>query len=73
MYYRVNINGKRKFIDDRVLAEYKADGIKFEIETRNKWLAGVANEFPDDAYDGYTDGQVLDEIINLIDNGECNA
>lgn len=74
MWYRVKLDGdKRKFIDDRVLAEYKADGIKFETETRNKWLAGVVNEFPDDTYDGYTDGQVLDEIINLIDEGECNA
>lgn len=69
MWYRVKVGDKCKFIDDRVLAEYKADGIKFEIETRNRWIGGVVNEFAPDV----SDGEVLDEIINLIDDGECNG
>lgn len=69
MYYRININERCKFVDDARLAELKADNVAFEIETRNKWIGGVVNEFGDD----WSDGEVLDEIINLIDDGECNA
>lgn len=71
MWYRVKTeDGQRRFIDERVLAEWKADCKKFEVETENRWLGGVVNEFTDDTW---SDGDVLDEIVSLIDNGECNA
>ena len=73
MWYRVTVqNGdelEKKIIDDRVLAEWKADGKNFDIETENKWLEGVVGEF--DARE--SDGWILDQVINLIDNGECYA
>ena len=47
----------------------KADGKKFEIETTNKWLEGVVKEFDEN----YSDGEVLEEVIKLIDEGECYA
>lgn len=59
----------RKFVDERVLAELVADKVHFEIETTNKWLSGVVKEM--DAT--YSDGEVLDEIQRLIDEGECWA
>lgn len=59
----------RKFVDDRVLAEMTADHEHFEIETKNAWLEGVVKEFDE----SYSDGEVLDEVIKLIDEGECNA
>ena len=58
------------FVDEATLADVKADGKKFEVETTNKWLVGVARQFPSDVY---SDGMVLDEIIKLIDEGKCNA
>lgn len=70
MWYRVKIDGDRRFIDERTKTEWDADHKKYEIETRNKWLEGVVNEFPSDVY---SDGMVLDEVIKLIDTGECNA
>lgn len=69
MYYRINIDGACKFVDDARYAELKAEGKEFEIETRNKWIGGVVNEFSPEV----SDGEVLDEIINLIDDGECNG
>lgn len=69
MYYRVNIDGKRKFLDEAGYADLKASGIKYELETTNRWLSGVVNEFDDT----WCDGEILDEVISLIDNGECNA
>lgn len=73
MWYRVAIqNGEKlekKIIDDRVLAEWKADGKNFDIETKNKWLEGVVGEFSAVESDGW----ILDQVINLIDNGECYA
>lgn len=65
MWYRVKIDGKRKFIDERVKAELG----DVEIETKNKWLEGVVNEFSEEM----SDGEVINEIIRLIDNGECWA
>ena len=59
----------RKFVDSRVLAELIADKVHFEIETKNKWLEGVVKEFDEH----YSDGEVLDEVIKLIDEGECYA
>lgn len=59
----------RKFVDDRVLAEMTADREHFEIETKNAWLEGVVKEFDEH----YSDGEVLDEVIKLIDEGECLA
>ena len=59
----------RKFVDERVLAELVADKVHFEIETTNKWLEGVINEMDDN----YSDGEVLDEVQKLIDEGECYA
>ena len=59
----------RKFVDERVLAELVADKVHFEIETTNKWLEGVINEMDD----SYSDGEVLDEVQKLIDEGECYA
>ena len=59
----------RKFVDDRVLAEMTADHEHFEIETKNAWLEGVVKEFDEH----YSDGEVLDEVIKLIDEGECLA
>lgn len=59
----------RKFVDDRVLAEMTADHEHFEIETKNAWLEGVVKEFDEH----YSDGEVLDEVIKLIDEGECWA
>lgn len=70
MWYRVKIDEDRFFVDEATLADMKADGEKFEIETTNKWLEGVVKQFPRDVY---SDGMVLDEMINLIDEGKCNA
>lgn len=75
MWYRIKKyedNDKvfsRKFVNSRVLAELVADKVHFEVETKNKWLSGVVNEM--DAT--YSDGEVLDEIQRLIDDGECYA
>lgn len=75
MWYRIKKyedNDKifsRKFIDERVLAELVADKVHFEIETTNKWLEGVINEMDSN----YSDGEVLDEVQKLIDEGECYA
>ena len=75
MWYRIKKyedNDKtfsRKFIDSRVLAELVADKVHFEIETTNKWLEGVIKEMDSN----YSDGEVLDEVIKLIDEGECWA
>ena len=70
MWYRVKIDEDRFFVDEATLADMKADGKKLEVETTNKWLAGVVEELPSDVY---SDGMVLDEIIKLIDEGKCNA
>ena len=70
MWYRIKIDEDRFFVDEATLADMKADGKKFEVETTNKWLAGVVREFPSDVY---SDGMVLDEVIKLIDEGKCNA
>jgi hypothetical protein len=75
MWYRIKKyedNDKtfsRKFVDSGTLADMKADGKKFEIETTNKWLEGVINEMDEN----YSDGEVLDEVQKLIDEGECWA
>ena len=69
MWYRVKVDGDRFFVDEATLADMKADGKKFEIETRNKWLEAVVEEFDE----GYSDGEVLDEVVKLIDEGKCNA
>ncbi len=75
MWYRIKKyedNDKtfsRKFVDERVLAELVADGVHFEVETKNRWLEGVVKEFDEH----YTDSKVLDEVIKLIDEGECYA
>lgn len=70
MWYRVKTDEGRLFVDEATLADMKADGKKFEVETTNKWLVGVARQFPSDVY---SDGMVLDEMIKLIDEGKCNA
>lgn len=59
----------RKFINERVLAELVADKVHFEIETTNKWLEGVIKEMDSN----YSDGEILDEVIKLVDEGECYA
>lgn len=59
----------RRFVDSRVLADMVASHEHFEIETKNAWLEGVVKEFDEH----YSDGEVLDEVIKLIDEGECNA
>ena len=69
MWYRVKIDEDRFFVDEATLADMKANGKKFEIETRNKWLEAVVEEFDE----GYSDGEVLDEVVKLIDEGKCNA
>lgn len=69
MWYRVKIDEDRLFVDDATLAGMKADGKKFEIETTNKWLEGVVKEFDEN----FSDGEVLEEVIKLIDEGECYA
>ena len=69
MWYRVKIDKDRFFVDEATLADMKANGKKFEIETRNKWLEAVVEEFDE----GYSDGEVLDEVVKLIDEGKCNA
>lgn len=69
MWYRVKIDEDRFFVDEATLAGMKADGKKFEIETTNKWLEGVVKEFDEN----YSDGEVLEEVIKLIDEGECYA
>lgn len=70
MWYRVKIDGDRFFVDEVTLADMKAEGKKFEVETKNKWLEGVVREFPSDVY---SDGMVLDEVVRLIDEGKCNV
>ena len=69
MWYRVKVGEDRFFVDEATLADMKADGKKFEIETTNKWLEGVVKEFDEN----YSDGEVLDEVIKLIDEGKCNG
>ena len=69
MWYRVKVDGDRFFVDEATLADMKADGKKFEVETTNKWLEGVVKQFDE----GYSDGMVLDEVIKLIDEGKCNV
>ena len=70
MWYRVKVGEDRFFVDEATLADMKADGKKLEIETKNKWLEAVVEEFPSDVY---SDGMVLDEVIKLIDEGKCNV
>lgn len=70
MWYRVKVGKDRFFVDEAMLADMKADGKKFEVETTNKLLEGVVNQFPSDVY---SDGEVLDEVIKLIDEGKCNV
>ena len=70
MWYRVKIDEDRVFVEEATLADMKADGEKVEVETKHKWLEGVVKQFPRDVY---SDGMVLDEMINLIDEGKCNA
>ena len=69
MYYRVNINGKRKFMDEAHYIDLQTGGQMYKLEARHKWLEGVVNDFNGTC----SDEEILDEIINLIDNGECNA
>ena len=69
MWYRVKVDEDRFFVDEATLADMKADGKKFKIETTNKWLEGVVKEFDEN----YSDGEVLDEVIKLIDEGKCNG
>lgn len=69
MWYRVKTDEGRFFVNEATLADMKADGKKFDVETRNKWLKGVVKQFDED----YSDGEVLDEVIKLIDEGKCNA
>lgn len=60
---------ERKFVDSRVLADMVARHEHFDIETKNAWLDGVVKEFDEH----YSDGEVLDQVVELIDNGECFA
>lgn len=60
---------ERKFVDSRVLADMVANNEQFDIETKNAWLEGVVKEFDEN----FSDGEVLEEVIKLIDEGECNA
>ena len=69
MWYRVKVGEDRFFVDEATLVDMKADDKKFEIETTNKWLEGVVKEFDEN----YSDGEVLDEVIKLIDEGKCNG
>lgn len=69
MWYRVKTDEGRFFVNEATLADMKADGKKSDVETRNKWLKGVVKQFDED----YSDGEVLDEVIKLIDEGKCNA
>ena len=69
MWYRAKVGEDRFFVDEATLADMKADGKKFKIETTNKWLEGVVKEFDEN----YSDGEVLDEVIKLIDEGKCNG
>ena len=69
MWYRVNINGERKFMDEAHYIDLQTSGKMYKLETRNRWLEGVVKDFDST----WCDGEILEEIINLIDNGECNA
>ena len=74
MWYRIkkfkNDNTfDRKFVDGRVLADMVANNEPFEIETKNAWLEGVVRETSEEL----SDGEVLDQMIKLIDEGECWA
>lgn len=74
MWYRIkkfedDKTFSRKFVDSRVLADMVANNEPFEIETKNAWLEGLVKEFDEH----YSDGEVLDEVIKLIDEGECFA
>ena len=60
---------ERKFVDSRVLADMVANNEQFDIETKNAWLEGVVKEFDEN----FSDGEVLEEVIKLIDEGECYA
>lgn len=75
MWYRVEVAGERKYINDVRLAELKADGVEFKIETKNKWLNGVVNELMmgRDYWLQTRAEDTLEDVINLIDEGECDA
>ena len=60
---------ERKFVDSRVLADMVANNEQFDIETKNAWLEGVVKEFDEN----FSDGEVREEVIKLIDEGECTA
>ena len=69
MWYRVKIGDKRKFMDEAHYIDLQTSGQMYHTETRNKWLEGVVSEFDNKL----CEGEVLDEVIKLIDNGECNG
>lgn len=69
MFYKVKIGNEYKFMTDASVAELVADGVRHSIEMRCKWLEGVVRDMPDE----WSDGEVLDEVIKLIDEGACNA
>ena len=69
MWYRVKIGDKRKFMDEAHYIDLQTGGQMYKLEARHKWLEGVVNDFDDT----WSDGEILDEIVKLIDDGECNA
>ena len=40
-----------------------------EVIARSNWISTIAKDMPDEM----GDGEVLDELINLIDEGVCNG
>lgn len=56
-------------MDEAHYIDLQTGGQMYKLEARHKWLEGVVNDFDDT----WSDGEILDEVINLIDNGECNA
>lgn len=62
---------KVKIIDEATKAEWRGTRA-FSCSTKEnsyKTLEEVVRAFPED----YSDGMVLDEVIKLIDTGECDV
>lgn len=69
MFYKVKIDDEYKFIDERAKADYVAQGAKVDVLTGHKTLLDVVQRMSNE----FSDGETLDEVIKLIDEGECYA
>lgn len=72
MWYRIKVNDDLKYVNDAILAEMGITPDAQVVQTKNKWLFGVVNELDAITGDKLSDGEVLDMVIQLVDEGELN-